>query len=565
MTTLLKNAKVVNVFTDTIEEKNVLIEDRKIAGVGSYDTADNIIDVSGKYICPSFIDGHIHIESSFLKPAEFAKACVPHGTGAVVADPHEIANVCGTAGIEYMLEASSSLPMHVCFTLPSCVPATGFDESGAELSAKELEPFYSTDRIIGLAEVMNYPGVIAKDEGVIGKIQRAKENRMIINGHAPMLSGKQLDKYIYAGIGDDHECSSLEEAEERIRKGQRVLIREGTSARNLEALSGLFDEPWNRRCMLVSDDKHPYDLITNGQIDASIRKAVGLGKNVLACIRMATIQAAEYFRMRNMGAVAPGYFADLLVLDDLESVKISEVYYDGRRVFSDGEMIPVNEPEVSAKLRKRVYSSFKIKKLTEHDFFVEPQEGDCRVIGVIPGELLTDERIRKLDFSKNNGIDTESGIIKLAVCERHNGTRHIGLGYAEGLGITKGAIASSVSHDSHNLIIAGANESDMALAGNTVAKMKGGLCVVLDGKVLEKFELPIAGLMSEQDAQSVCEGNRKVREAAAQLGSAEGVEPFMNLAFISLSVIPDIKMTTHGLVDVNRQKLIPLFVGNDKK
>lgn len=560
MKTLLKGGLVINVFTGETEAANVLIDDRKIIGIGDYTQADIIEDVTGKYICPSFIDGHIHIESTMLLPRELAKVCVPHGTCAIVADPHEIANVCGTVGISYMMEASEGLPMDVYFTLPSCVPATGFDESGAVLRPRDLEAFYGSPRVLGLAEMMNYPGVINGDAEVAEKLAQAKRHGKIINGHAPLLTGRDLDRYISCGIQDDHECSSYREAVERIRKGQWVMIRQGTSARNLESLIDLFDAPYHHRCILVTDDKHPYDLIHNGHIDSIIRQAVKLGKSAITGIQMATIQAAQCFGLREMGAAAPGYYANLLVLNDLNTVEISDVYHNGIRVCKDGKIIPIVRPDIAPIIAKPVYRSIYRKTLVPEDFHVNPQNRPCRVIQAIAGELLTNEDIRTLDFSKDNGVDTEKDIIKLAVCERHMMTGHIGLGFIKGLGIRKGAIASTVSHDSHNLIVAGTTEADMALAGNTAIEMGGGLCVVCDGQVLAKLPLPIAGLMSDRDAVSVAEENQKVRSAVSLLGVTQGIEPFMNTAFLSLTVIPNLKMTTRGLVDVNKQALVPLFV-----
>ena len=560
MTILLKNGKVLNVFTGEIEEKNVLIEDRRIAGVGDYTKADIIEDVSGKIICPSFIDGHIHIESTMLLPRELAKVCVPHGTCAVVADPHEIANVCGILGLSYMLEASESLPMKFYFTLPSCVPATGFDESGAVLRPRDLEPYYSHNRVLCLGEMMNYPGVVNSDPDVLAKLEQAKRHGRIINGHAPLLSGRGLDKYVACGISDDHECSTFEEAVEKLRKGQFIMIREGTSARNLEKLINLFDPPFNHRCLLVTDDKHPYDLLENGHIDSIIRRAVELGKSAVTGIQMATIQAAQYFGLRGLGAVAPGYYANLLVLDDIDTVAIRDVYYSGIRVCKNGQLVPTDRADINPIIAKPVYHSFYMNPITAKDFHIEPKGKKCRVIQAVQGELLTNEVIRTPDFSKNNGIDPDRDLIKLAVCERHMMTGHVGLGFIEGLGIRRGAIASSVSHDSHNLIIVGANEEDMALAGNTIRNMGGGLCVVLDGKIVAEMPLPIAGLMTDKDAQTASRENFAVREAVKNLGTREGIEPFMNTAFISLTVIPSLKMTTKGLVDVNRQELVPLFV-----
>lgn len=333
MKLLFKNGSIVNVFTGEIETKNVLIDNGIIIGVGDYNDvdADEIEDISGKYICPGFIDGHIHIESTMLLPEELAKICVVHGTTTIIADPHEIANVCGSDGIRFMLEASEGIPITVYIMLPSCVPATSFDESGAALNADDLSPFYNDNRVLGLGELMNYPGVIAEDEEVIKKIRDANKAGKIVNGHAPMLSGKELDKYITAGINDDHECSSAEEAIERVRKGQWVMIREGSAARNLEALLPLFDKQYSHRCLLVTDDKHPSDIMNNGHIDSIIRKAASLGKSIITGIQMATIQAAQCFGLKGVGAVAPGYIANLLILDSLDELKINKVYYNGKK------------------------------------------------------------------------------------------------------------------------------------------------------------------------------------------------------------------------------------------
>lgn len=560
MTTLLKNGRVLNVFTGEIEKSDVLIRDRRIVGVGEYDEADTVCDVSGKIICPSFIDGHIHIESTMLLPLELARICVPHGTGAIVADPHEIANVCGTAGVYYMLEASEDLPMKFYFSLPSCVPATRFDESGALMRPRDMAPLYHHERVLGLAEMMNYPGVVFGDPAVHAKLEQARQFHKVIDGHAPLLSGHDLDTYISAGIQSDHECTNFEEAREKLRKGQWIMIRQGTSARNLEALSSLFDAPYAHRCLLVTDDKHPQDLLENGHIDAIIRDAVRLGKSAVTAIQMATIQAAQCFGLRNLGAVAPGYYANLLVLNDLDTVDIQDVYYSGQRVVHNQELIPIAHPEIAPVITKPIFHSFCLQELKPEHFHIQPQSAVCRVIQAIPGQLLTNELHCTLDFSRNNGVDTSRDIIKLAVCERHLGTGHIGLGFIQGMGIHSGAIASSVSHDSHNLIVAGTNEADMALAGNTVVSLGGGLCVVRDGVVLASMPLPVAGLMSNLDAAEAAKANQAVREAANQLGNRENIEPFMHTAFLSLSVIPSLKMTTHGLVDVNSQTLVSLFL-----
>ena len=560
--TLLKGGTVVNVFTDELEKANVLIEDERIIGVGDYSEADAdcVHDVSGKYICPGFIDGHIHIESTMMLPAEFARAAVLHGTSAVVSDPHEIANVCGSEGIEFMLEASEGLPLDMYIMVPSCVPATSFDESGAELSAADIEPFYRRSRVLGLAEMMNYVGVVSGDKGVMDKINSAKAKGKVINGHAPLLSGRDLDKYVAAGIRDDHECSSADEAKERIRKGQRVMIRNGTAARNLSGLIDLFDGPWNRRCLLVTDDKHAADLIANGHIDDIIRLAVKAGKSAVTGIRMATLQAAEAFGLKNEGAVAPGYSANLAVLDDLDSVSVCDVYHLGKKVVSAGKLEEFENPKISAALKERVLHSFNLSSLCEKDFHIAASGiRKCRVIDLVKHQLITEEALLDIDFSNNNGVDTEKDILKLAVIERHRNTGHIGLGFIRGIGLKEGAIAASVSHDSHNLIVIGTGEADMAFAANRVRGLGGGMVVVRKGSVVAEMPLPYAGIMTDSSAIDVAKQNEAVRESVHALGVPSDIEPFMTMTFVSLSVIPKIKMTTHGLFSSESWSIVPLF------
>lgn len=562
MKTLLKGGTVVNVFTDELQKANVLIDGEKIAGVGDYseEDADFVRDVSGKYICPGFIDGHIHIESTMMLPAEFARAAVLHGTSAVVADPHEIANVCGGDGIEFMLEASEGLPLDVYIMVPSCVPATSFDESGAELSAADIEPFYRHARVLGLAEMMNYVGVVSGDKGVMDKINSANAKGKVINGHAPLLSGRDLDKYIAAGIRDDHECSSADEARERIRKGQRVMIRNGTAARNLSGLLPLFDEPWNRRCLLVTDDKHAADLIANGHIDDIIRLAVKAGKSAVTGIRMATLQAAEAFGLKNEGAIAPGYSANIVLLDDLDSVAVSTVYHLGKEVVSEGRLAEFTRPAVSTALKERVLNSFNLAPLCEKDFHITASGNrKCRVINLVKDQLITEEALLDVDFGKNNGIDTEKDILKLAVIERHKNTGHIGLGFIHGIGLKEGAIAASVSHDSHNLIVIGTSEREMAFAANRVRELGGGMAAVKNGEVLSEMPLPYAGLMTDASVSEVARQNEAVRKSVHTLGVPEDIEPFMTMAFVSLPVIPKIKMTTHGLFSSDKWAIVPLF------
>ena len=561
MKTLLAGGTVVNVFTGELERANVLLDGSIIAGVGDYgpQEADAVEDVTGKVICPGFIDGHMHIESTMLLPAELARVSVPHGTTAIVADPHEIANVCGVSGVSFMLDASEGLPMTVYLMLPSCVPATPFDESGAELGAAQLRPMYVHPRVLGLAEMMNYPGVLAGDPEVMAKLADAKRLGRVINGHAPLLTGRALDRYIAAGVGDDHECSSFEEARERIRKGQWVMIRQGTAARNLRELLPLFDEPYAQRCLLVTDDRHPADLLSEGHIDNIIRRAVQAGKSAVTGIQMATLRAAQCFGLRGVGAVAPGYTADVLVLDDLDTVAVRDVYCAGRKVVDGGRMLPFDAPRVREHLWKAARNSFFMDALTAQDFFIAPKSERCRAIRLVPDQLLTQEEIIPIDWTKDNGVDLARDLVKIAVVERHLHTGHRGVGFILGSGMKRGAIASSVSHDSHNLIVMGASDADMAAAGNCVLRMGGGCAVVDRGEVIAAMPLPIAGLMSAEPAAAVARENEALRAAVHTLGVPQGTELFMTMAFVSLPVIPALKMTTQGLVDVNRQERVSLY------
>lgn len=561
MKILLKNGFVVNVFTDSIEKSDVLIEDDRIIGVGRYESsdADVIEDVSGKYVVPGFIDGHIHIESTMLTPSQLARICVPHGTTTVVADPHEIANVCGVDGIRYMISASKDIPLNVYFNLPSCVPATAFDESGAELDAQSLFELYSEERVLGLAEMMNYPGVIYGDAEVLKKIKDARSAGKVIDGHAPLLSGKELDKYVSAGIQSDHECSNVDEAKEKLSKGQWIMIREGTAAKNLWDLLPLFDEPYNRRCLLVTDDRHPADIANEGHIDNIIRLAVENSKSAVVAIRMATIQAAQCFGLRCVGAVAPAYRADILVLNDLNTVDVRDVYSSGKKVVDNKKMIDFASPQIPQKLSDRVYNSFCTQYISVDSFYIEPKSRRCRVIGVIPGQIVTDELSFDINWDKDNGIDTSRDILKLAVIERHKGTGHIGVGFIHGIGLKVGAIASSVSHDSHNIIVIGTNDADMAVAARHISSV-GGNVVVVKGEVVADMPLPIAGLMTDLSADEIAKANEFVRKTVYNYGVFEDVDPFMNMAFVSLSVIPKLKMTTQGLVDVDAWQRVSLYI-----
>ena len=560
MSVLFKNGYVVNVFTEETVKANVLVSDGRIVGVGDYREADETVDVSGKYICPGFIDGHIHIESTMMIPPMLARAVLPHGTTSIVADPHEIANVCGKDGIKYILEKSRKLPLSIYCMLPSCVPASEFDESGAVLTAADLREFYEEESVLGLAEMMNYPGVIYGDEEVYNKINDAFMYNRRVDGHAPLLTGNDLDKYVSAGVTSDHECTSFEEAKEKLGKGQWIMIRQGTAAKNLDALIGLLEEPYASRCLFATDDCHPADILNAGHIDNIIRLAIKKGVKPERAVRVATINAAVCFGLKGVGAIAPGYRADMVILDSIDAFTVAEVYSGGKLAASSCGVVDFAVPEADRELEARVRDTINLGKCDANSFMIEPKGDKCRVISVIPGSIITDEVKVQIDWNKHNGIDVSGDILKLAVVERHNKTEHIGLGFISGIGIRKGAIASSVSHDSHNIIVIGTNEEDMATAVNHIISMGGGNVVVEGGTILADMALPIAGLMSDKTAKEIATENAKVRSKAHELGAPQNVEPFMNMAFVSLPVIPHLKMSTTGLVDVDAWKRVPLYL-----
>lgn len=560
MKTLLKNGTVVNVFTEQLEKVNVLIEDGKIIGLDNYEDveADVVEDISGKFVCPGFIDGHIHIESTLVPPAEFARIVLPHGTTSIIADPHEIANVCGTDGIEYMLATSTGIPLSIYLMIPSCVPATSFDESGAVLDAEDIRYLFHHPRVLGLAEVMDYFAVCHNDKKTNAKIIEALSLDRIVDGHAPMLNGKNLDKYVAAGIDSDHECVSAEEAIEKIRKGMWVMVREGSAARNLDSLLPLFEKPYCDRCLLVTDDKNLSDLLHHGHIDVIIRKAVKAGKSPVIAIKMATLNAAERFGLKRRGAVAPGYIADLLILDDLNTVDIKDVYIKGKKIVADKRAKPFINPPVSTILNKSVMNSMHMDELTPYDFHINNEGNKCHVIKLIKNELITEDSIETLNFDENNGISVENDILKIAVIERHHNTGHKGLGFLKGFGLKEGAVASTVSHDSHNLVVVGTNDEDMCHAANRLRSIGGGMVYVYDGRIMAEMPLPVAGLMSSSSAQDVISQNERLMASVQEHGISKDFSPFMQMAFLSLPVIPAIKMTTQGLVNVNTNCRIPL-------
>ena len=581
---VLKGGTIVNVFTERTEVGDIAIEDGCIAGIGEYDGLVNV-DMTGRYICPGFIDGHIHIESSMVSPPEFEKAVLPHGTTTVITDPHEIGNVAGCQGVDYMLKATEGLSLDAFFVMPSCVPSTGLDESGAVLGPEDIKPYYENPRVLGLAEVMNSVGVVAGQEDLMGKLTEAGRRGKVIDGHAPFLRGNELNAYVCSGVWSDHECSDAGEALEKLGRGQWIMIREGTAARNLEALMPLFEAPYYERCMLVTDDKHPGDLISMGHIDYIIRRAVSLGADPIRAIKMGTFNAARYFGLKDRGAVMPGLRADLAVLEDLKDIRVAAVYKDGvltakegvclgagkekKRNYAAGEEPRSGSREDTESAEKtaggletafpRVFNSFHMDEVTLEDLVLEQKGAMERVIQFKPHELLTEERLVPWQNTPGlaPGVSLEQDIVKAAVFERHLHTGHKGLGFVGGYGLKKGAVATSVAHDSHNLIVVGTNDRDMVLAANAVRKNRGGLAVAAEGQVLGELALPIGGVMSRLSVEEVEEQLQALKVLTRQLGISSDIDAFMTLAFVSLPVIPKLRINTYGVIDVDRQKQVP--------
>lgn len=543
---VLKNAKYLNVFSNEFLCGDIAVANGLIAGVGKYDGKTEI-DVSGKLVLPGFIDAHIHLESSMVTPAEFAKAVVAHGTTTVITDPHEITNVMGIDGVEYMIQASQNLPIDVHFMMPSCVPATEIDESGAELDRKDIDLYLDNNKkVLGLAEMMNYVGVINGDKNVLSKIVTSQAHHKKIDGHAPELSGNDLNAYIAAGVYSDHECSTFENALEKLRKGQFIMIREGTAAHNLKALMPLLTQQYYSRCMFATDDKHPSDLLYGGHIDYIVKQALKNGADPIVALKTATHHAARYFLLNNKGAIASGYLADIVVVDNLEDFNVETVFKRGKLVF-DGEVKDFSAPTVDEKLAEKCFDTFHLDSVTPSSFKVD---GKLGLIGLVGGELLT----RNLGTADK--IDVENDILKIACIERHKGTNHIGVGYVKGYSLKSGAVATSVAHDSHNIITVGCNDDDIAVAVNAIKDSKGGIAVVENGKIKALLELPIAGLMSDEPMTTVNEKLENAKSSAYELGADKSIDPFMTLSFLSLPVIPSLRITTKGVFDAENWKML---------
>ena len=546
---LLKNARIVNTFIGEIEQADVAIYGDRIAGVGDYGEAKEIIDLQGGFLAPGLINGHTHIESSMLHPARYAQAVVPRGTLAVVTDLHEIANVCGSEGIKFVTDLARKLPLDMLFMAPSCVPATHLETSGAQISSKEVKKILAHPKIIGLGEMMNFPGVVSGDEEVLKKISASKGK--VIDGHAPGLAGKELNAYLSAGILSDHESTTLEEGKEKLRRGMYLMIREGSSEKNLDALLPLVTDNTYKRCFFVVDDLSCSDLLREGDIDAVVRKAIVRGLEPVRAIQMATINAADYFRLYDRGGIGPGYIANLITITDLAKLEIDMVFYQGKLVARQGKpLFPL--PPVTLELKDTV----RIKPPMGKSLRIAAVDKTYPVIEIVPGQIVTRKAVEKMKVVDGTVMpDVERDILKLVVVERHKASGNIGVGLVKGFNLKKGALASSVAHDSHNIIAVGANDFDILKAIEEINRLQGGLVVCANLEILASLPLPIAGLLSPEPLEVVVSQHEKVEKAAADLGKLPPA-PFAILSFLALPVIPELRLTDLGLVDVVKFKLL---------
>jgi len=553
---LIKNGRVVDVFSGQIEKKDVAIYDGIIVGFGDY-RSKKVVDVNGQFLCPGLIDGHVHVESSMVTIPEFARAVVPHGTTSVVIDPHEIANVLGVRGVRFMAQSAKNVPLNVFIMIPSCVPATHLETSGATLTSSDIRRLLKEPWAIGLAEMMNFPGVIFRNPEVLKKIEVARGKR--IDGHAPLLTGKGLYAYLTAGIRSDHECTAAFEAKEKLKNGMWIMIREGTAARNLKDLLPLVTPENSRRFLFVSDDRHPRELLEEGHVDSVIRKAISLGCNPILAIQMATINAAEYFRLDNLGAIAPGFRADLVIFDRLSRFEITKVFKEGILVSKDGQMVR-SAVAVPADWKSKSIGSVRIGATGKDSLILRSNTPLAKVIQLVPDQIVTKKVIKKITL--RDGLvhpDLKQDILKIAVVERHHASGNIGVGLVQGFGLKKGAIGSSVAHDSHNLVVVGTNDEDMWEAIRSLQRLSGGMVAVSGGKMISSVPLPIAGLMANASVRQV-HGQMQGLLASAKTLGCQLPDPFMILSFLSLPVIPELKLTDKGLVDVIQFKVVPLFV-----
>jgi len=551
---VLKNANVVNVFTGEIVAGDIAIHGSYIAGIGEY-VGNEVVDLEGKYVCSSFIDGHVHVESSMVMPIQYARAVVPHGTGAVVADPHEIANVLGMEGILYMSKSMRGGPLEFYMMLPSCVPSTDLETNGVALDFLDIKPLMTEHYVLGLAEAMNYPGVIYRDPSILEKIQVALSMGKRIDGHAPALKGLDLNAYAAARITSEHECVDIEEAKRKLSRGMHIHIREGSTAKNLNALASLIQPHTAEFCSFVTDDRNTLDLVTKGHIDSMVRDAIGLGVDPVLAIKVATLSPARHYGLQYIGAVAPGYLADLVVLDSIEKINVELVYKQGVLVAKNGSMVEDFGIEKPPRLRRSV----NIHYLEPEDFQVKVRGERMNVIGMIPDQIITERLIEEPKVKDGLVVpDIDRDISKVVIIERHNASEPRAVGFVKGMGIKEGAMVSSIAHDSHNIVAVATNDKDLIHAAIQIVRMQGGIALAKDGKMIESLPLPIAGLMSDQPIEHVSQRLTDLKNAAHELGTPLA-EPFMAMAFLSLPVIPKLKITDLGLVDVDRFRLIDLF------
>jgi adenine deaminase len=552
---VIKNGRVVNVFSAEVYPADIAIWGERIVGIGEY-SGKKEMDLGRAFVLPGLIDGHMHVESTMVKVQEFARSVVPRGTTSVVCDPHEIANVHGLEGIHYILNSSKYSPVNIFVMLSSCVPATKFETSGANLRGFDLYPLLREKWVLGLGEMMNYPGVLREDEGLLDKISMTEDKSKRIDGHAPGLTGKDLNAYVAAGVTSDHESTAIDEVIEKLRLGMYIMIREGSVTKNLLDLLPAVTCENLSRCFFVTDDRHPKDLLEKGHIDHMVKMAVKEGLDPVSAIRLATINTAQYFGLKDLGAIAPGYAADLVVVDSLKRFNVKMVLKSGKVVAENGEMVVPRPrmPEITLR------SSINIKWLAPEDFDIPAKGKRVKVIDLVPDQIVTKASVAAPKVEDGRVVaDTERDLLPLAVVERHLASENIGHGIVRGFGLKKGAIASSVAHDSHNIVVVGTSSEDMMAAVVEISKMRGGLAVVRDGKLIAGLPLPIAGLMSEGTLPEVVEGLDTVRKAARRLGS-KLADPFMAMSFLALPVIPELKVTDKGLFDVNEFELTDLFV-----
>lgn len=553
---VIKNCKVVNVFSGEITEGNLAFSGGQIAGMGDYE-GKAVIDAEGRYAAPGFIDSHIHIESSYVCPEELGRLLVPHGGTTIMADPHEIVNVCGIPGLDYMMKAAENTVLDVKYELPSCVPATPWEHSGAVIDAEAMKEPIAREGIAGLGEFMNFPGVINAAESDIDKIMVAKEANKFIDGHGPGISGKELNAYSAAGIVGDHECSTVEEMKDRLERGMYILLRQGSACHNLRPLLKGLTPMNSRRCLLCSDDRQPKTMLHEGHLDNHLKICVEEGVDPVTAIRMATLNAAECFGLKDRGAIAPGYRADVVLLDDLKDFHVNRVFIEGTLVAEEGNYLPeIKRYDISS-----VKGSVIVKDFSKEKFKMHLKSNKVNVIKILPGGVVTQKTTAeiKLDDQGEFVRDPEKDLVKVAVVERHQGTGNVACGFLEGYGIKEGAVALSVAHDSHNIIVVGVSDEEMEFAVNSLIKQEGGIVLVKEGKVIESMPMPIAGLMSDQSGEWVDQKLTDIHaKAYEELGICGDVEPVMTLCFMSLAVIPEVKLTDMGLFDVTTFSFIPV-------